>query len=222
MISANADAAPPAPDFSREILPILSDNCFACHGPDASHRKAKLRLDDEVEAKRERSSGVVIVPGKSEESELVYRLNSTDPEEIMPPPDSHKTLTAAQRDAIARWIDAGAPWGVHWSLSALIRPAVPNIEGSSTLTPIDAFVRAKLAKESLSPAREATRETLVRRVTLDLTGLPPTPVEVSAFLADTRAGAFERVVDRLLSSPAYGERMAWDWMELARYADTNG
>ncbi|MEO7968161.1 MAG: PSD1 and planctomycete cytochrome C domain-containing protein [Opitutus sp.] len=215
-------AAPAAPNFSREILPILSDNCFACHGPDAGHRKAKLRLDEEAEAKREHSSGITVVPGKSDESELFYRITATDPEEVMPPPDSHKTLTAAQREVIGRWIDSGAKWGVHWSLSALTRPETPSTREPGAINPIDGFVRAKLRAEKLVPAREASRETLIRRVTLDLTGLPPTRAEVAAYLADLKPGAYERVVDRLLASPAYGERMAWDWMEVARYADTNG
>ena len=221
---ASIVAAETGPDFSREILPLFSDNCFACHGPDASHREAKLRLDDEANAKLERDSGTAIVPGSSEDSALYYRITADDPEEVMPPPDSHKTLTPAQRELIGRWIDAGAKWGLHWSLAALIRPDLPSTSQSNppTENPIDAFIRANLAKEKLAPASEASRPALIRRVTLDLTGLPPTPEEVASFIADTTPDAYARVVDRLLASPAYGERMAWDWMEVARYADTNG
>ena len=215
-------ATGPAPDFSREILPILSDNCFYCHGPDPGHRKGKLRLDDEEDAKRPRRDGIVIAPGQSAESELFYRITATDTEEIMPPPDSHKTLTSHQIDLLRRWIDDGAKWGVHWSLTTLMRPKVPIAAGGRDVSPVDAFVRARLATEQIRPAAEASRATLIRRVTLDLTGLPPTPSEVSDFLQDSAPGGFERVVDRLLRSPAYGERMAWDWMDVARYADTNG
>ena len=215
-------AVEPTPDFSREILPILSDNCFYCHGPDPGHRKAKLRLDDEADAKRPREYGAAIDPGRSDESELIYRITATDTEEIMPPPDSHKSLTPQQIDLFRRWIDGGAPWGVHWSLNPLIRPEVPALAAETPVHPIDAFVRKRLATERLTPSPEVSRETLIRRVTLDLTGLPPTPAEVKAFIEDQAPRAFERVVDRLLASPAYGERMAWDWMDVARYADTNG
>lgn len=210
------------PNFSREILPILSDNCYSCHGPDAGHRKAKLRLDDEADAKRERKDGTVVIPGNCADSEMFYRVTATDPDEIMPPSDSHKVLTPVQKELIGRWIDSGAKWGVHWSLTELTRPDVPVTSETGQLGAIDGFVRARLATEKLKPAREATRETLIRRVTLDLTGLPPTPAEVAAFMADESPKAYERVVDRLLASKAYGERMAWDWMEVARYADTNG
>ena len=148
--------------FNEHIRPILADNCFACHGPDAGHRKGKLRLDEEAEAKREHSSGVTIVPGKRDESELFYRITATDEEEIMPPLDSHKSLTPAQRELLGRWIDSGAQWGVHWSLSALTRPETPSAKEPGAITPIDLFVRAKLRAENLSPAREASRETLIR------------------------------------------------------------
>ena len=202
------------PDFSREILPLFSENCFACHGPDAAHREAKLRLDDEANAKLERNSGNAIVPGSSDDSALYYRITTEDPEEIMPPPDSFKTLTAAQKDMIRRWIDAGAPWGLHWSLAPLIRPDVPAHASShdQTKNPIDAFVRTTLAREKLQPAPEASRHALIRRLTLDLTGLPPTPEDVATFVADKTPNAYAKLVDRLLASPAYGERMAWDWM----------
>lgn len=212
------------PDFSREILPLFSENCFACHGPDAAHREAKLRLDDEANAKLERDTGTAIVPGSSDDSALYYRITADDPEEIMPPPDSHKTLTTAQKDMVRRWIDAGAQWGLHWSLAPLIRPDVPAHSESrdQTKNPIDAFVRATLARENLASSPEASRHALIRRLTLDLTGLPPTPEEVAIFVADKSPNAYAKLVDRLLASPAFGERMAWDWMEVARYADTNG
>ncbi|MFO0797426.1 MAG: PSD1 and planctomycete cytochrome C domain-containing protein [Gemmataceae bacterium] len=210
--SALADA-PPKVDFARDVLPILSDNCFACHGPDAKARKADLRLDTKDDA---HASGS-IVPGKSGESELYKRITSADPTEVMPPAKNIKQLTGQQKDVLKRWIDQGAPWGRHWAFEPPVRPPVP---GSGN--PIDAFVLAKLRKEKLTPAPAATKEQLIRRVTLDLTGLPPTPAEVDAFVADAAPNAYEKVVDRLLASPRYGERMAWDWLDAARYADSNG
>jgi len=223
-IAADISSGSASPHFSREILPVLSNNCFSCHGPDASHRKGKLRLDDENDAKRPREHGAAIVPGKSAESEMVLRLLSTEEDEVMPPLDSHKKLTSHQIDAIKRWIDGGAPWGTHWAFSELTPPSIPPSPNPATTarTPLDAFVVARLAEEKLSLAPSAEKSALLRRVTLDLTGLPPTPAELSAYLADPDPSAYERRVDRLLASPAYGERMAWDWMEIARYADTNG
>ena len=206
-------------DFSRDVLPILSDNCFYCHGPDPSHRKAELRLDT-LDGAYE-----VIVPGRSDQSDFVQRILATDPEEIMPPPKTHKVLAPHQIDLLKRWIDQGAPWGEHWAFVAPQRPEVPAVapaEGAPVRSPIDAFVQARLRAEGLSPSAEADRRTLLRRVTLDLTGLPPSAEQVDAFLRDPAPDAYERVVDRLLASPAYGERMAWDWMEVARYADSNG
>lgn len=213
-----AATALPKVDFGREVLPVLAENCFYCHGPDAGHRKADLRLD-------ERESALdVIVPGKSTLSELVARITSTDPEVKMPVPASHKTLTPAEINLLIRWVDEGAEWGSHWSFTRLDRPVPPAIarKRGAARNPIDAFVLDHLAGTGLAPSREADRRTLIRRVTLDLTGLPPTPAEVGAFLADDSPTAYEQVVDRLLASPAYGERMAWDWLELARFADSNG
>jgi hypothetical protein len=208
-------------DFSREILPLLSDRCFHCHGPDEKNRKAKLRLDDERNVKRVRG---VIVPGKPDESELYRRLIATDPKEKMPPPGSNRKLSAAQVDLIKRWIEQGAPWGEHWALRTLKRPTVPRPGrfAQRVRNPIDAFVLARLEKEKLAPAPKANRATLIRRLSLDLTGLPPTPDAVDAFVRDTDPGAYENVVARLLASPAFGERMAWDWLDAARYADSNG
>lgn len=219
--TAWASPSTTAPDFSREVLPLLSNNCFACHGPDANHRKGKLRLDDEDDAKRKRDYGAVIIPGNSAESEFMLRVLSPHEDEVMPPLDTHKKLTPAQIDIFKRWIDAGAPWGTHWAFSPIATPAVPTrTTGSSH--PIDRFVQTRLAAEGLHPSPRADKATLLRRVTLDLTGLPPTPEDVATFLADPRPDAYERRVDALLRSPDYGVRMAWDWMEVARYADTNG
>ncbi len=220
LAAPGALAAQMAPvDFSRDVLPILSDNCFYCHGPDPGHRKAELRLDT-LDGAYE-----VIVPGQIDQSDLVQRILATDPEDIMPPVKTHKVLTPEQIALLKRWIEEGAPWGEHWAFEASRRPAVPAVTatpGAPVRTPIDAFVQARLQTEGLSPSAEADRRTLLRRVTLDLTGLPPTTEQVESFLQDASPDAYERVVDRLLASPAYGERMAWDWMEVARYADSNG
>lgn len=216
--SGQAEGTPPV-DFGREVLPLLSDNCFYCHGPDPSHRKAELRLDTQDGAYD------VVIPGRSRESLLVERILSTDPEEVMPPLKTHKVLTPEQRGLLQRWIDEGAVWGEHWAWVAPKEPTlpVPVAEFAAPVrNPLDAFVQARLRRAGLTPAVEADRRTLLRRVTLDLTGLPPTPEEMAAFLADERPDAYEHVVDRLLASPHYGERMAWDWMEVARYADSNG
>jgi hypothetical protein len=199
----------------------LSDNCFRCHGPDPLKRKARLRLDDEKNVKKDRR---VIVPGKSAESEVYQRLTAEDQGEVMPPLGALRRPSAKQIALIKRWIDAGAPWGEHWALTRLVRPALPRLTQVSdrACNPIDAFVLARLERERLAPAAPAERATLIRRVTLDLTGLPPTPAEVDAFEADTAPDAYDKVVDRLLASPAFGERMAWDWLDAARYADSNG
>jgi hypothetical protein len=219
-------AAPPARagtkvDFSREILPLLSDRCFHCHGPDEKNRKAKLRLDDERNVKQVSS---VIVPGKLDESELYRRLVATDPNEVMPPPNSNRKLTAAQIALIKRWIEEGAPWGEHWALRKLTCPPVPRPArfAERVRNPIDAFVMARLEKEKLAPAPEASRMALIRRLSLDLTGLPPPPAAVDAFVGDTDSAAYEKLVALLIASPAFGERMAWDWLDAARYADSNG
>jgi hypothetical protein len=206
-------------DFARDVLPILSENCFACHGPDAKARKARLRLDTKDGALRK--DDPIVVPGKSAASELVRRIKASEASEVMPPPRFKKKLTPQQVAVLERWVDEGAPWGKHWAFERPRRPAVPG-PGGWARNPIDAFLLARLKKEGLRPAPEADRVTLIRRVTLDLTGLPPTPEEVDTFLTDTRPGAYERVVDRLLTSPRFGERMVWEWLEAARYADSNG
>ncbi|MFO1460684.1 MAG: PSD1 and planctomycete cytochrome C domain-containing protein [Verrucomicrobiota bacterium] len=207
--------------FSRDVLPVLSDACFSCHGPDAQSRKAGLRLDTAEGARTPGKSGAVaVVPGDPGRSELIRRLLSTDPDEVMPPPKSHRRLSPAQLDLLKRWIAEGASWGRHWAYEVPVRPSVPEVRGGGN--PVDGFIRARLESEGLTPAREASREALIRRVTLDLTGVPPTLAERSAFLHDELPGAYERLVDRLLASPRYGERMAWEWLEAARYADSNG
>jgi hypothetical protein len=212
-----ADDRPPAVRFDRDVLPILSDHCFQCHGPDARARKADLRLDTKEGAFH------AIVTGKSEESELVSRVASNDPDEVMPPPSAHRPLKPAQVETLKRWIDSGAAWGKHWAFEPPVRSEPPAVKNPAwPRNPIDRFVLARLETEGLSPSPEADRATLIRRLSLDLTGLPPDPREVDAFLADRDAGAYERLVDRLLASPHYGERMAWDWLDAARYADSNG
>lgn len=213
-------APPPKLDFNRDIQPILSDNCYSCHGPDKETRKGGLRLDMEADAKRAVDGVTAIVPGNAAASEAIKRILSTDPEEVMPTPKSKRKLTAQQKDMLKRWVAEGAAWGKHWAFEAPKKPAVPQAAGS--VQALDAFVRAKLAAEGLSASQEAPKETQIRRVTLDLTGLPPTPEEVDAFLRDTTPEAYARVVERLLKSPRYGERWCWDWLDGARYADTNG
>ncbi|MBL9201080.1 MAG: DUF1549 domain-containing protein, partial [Opitutaceae bacterium] len=214
---AAATAAHAAVDFNREVRPILSDTCFRCHGPDEAGRKARLRLDVRDSALAPAKSGLLpIVPGKPAESELIARL--TDAHEPMPPVDSGKKLSAAQIDTLRRWVAEGAPYAPHWSFVPPVQSRVPASAGH----PIDAFVRAALAKHNITPAPAADPATLLRRVSLDLTGVPPTLAELDAFLADKSPGAYERAVDRLLASPRYGERMAVDWLDAARYADTNG
>ena len=218
-LAAAAAEAAAAINFNREILPILSDACFHCHGPDAATREAKLRLDDRDGLFRTRDGVTVVKPGDARASELFLRIISQHEDEVMPPPKATRKLTTAEVDLLRRWIEAGAPWGGHWAYEAPRSPAVPAGFGAH---PVDAFVRERLAKEKLAPAPEAGPAALLRRVSLDLTGLPPTEEELGAYLSDRAPGAYERAVDRLLASPRYGERWAWDWLDAARYADTNG
>jgi len=226
LLAASCAAAPV--DFNREVRPILSDKCYHCHGPDESGRKAKLRFDTKEGAFREHNGTVVIVPGKSAESELIFRVTSTDTEEVMPPPDSKLgRLTAAEVETLRRWIDEGAPYQSHWSfvpLAPVALPAAPRTlpAGVQERNAIDRLVFAGLADRKRSPQPEADRATLIRRVTFDLTGLPPTPAEVNVFVRDDDPQAYPRLVDRLLASPRYGERMAVDWLDVARYADSYG
>ncbi len=228
LLPGAAGAAPPASgpavEYNRDVRPILSDNCFKCHGPDAKERKAGLRLDVRDEAlKRAESGRLPIVPGNASASGLLRRVLSARDDVVMPPPESKKQLTARQKELLTKWIEQGAEYQPHWSFVAPRRPVVPAVRDSAwPRNAIDAFVLARLEQEGMRPSPEADRVTLVRRATLDLTGLPPTPAEVDAFLADARPGAYERLVDRLLASPRFGERMALDWLDLARYADTHG
>lgn len=209
-------------EFNRDVRPILSDNCFACHGPDEKTRQGGLRLDLAEPARAKLESGkTAIVVGKSAASELVRRILSKDASEQMPPAGSGKHLTAAQIDLLSRWIDQGAEYQAHWSFVPPSRPAVPE-SSPAARNPIDPFIVAQLRKDGLQPAPEADRERLLRRITLDLTGVPPTLAEIDDFLRDRSADAYEKVVDRLLASPQYGERMALDWLDAARYADTHG
>ena len=211
--------------FNRDVRPILSDNCFACHGFDAKKRKADLRLDTPEGAFAVKDGAQAVKPGDPAASTLIQRILSTDEDEIMPPPDSHKKLTPRQIETLKRWVSEGAPYQKHWSFEAPVRPPVPAAESSAAAplrNAIDNFIRAELKERSLAPSPEATKEQLIRRVTLDLTGLPPTIAEVDAFLADTSADAYERVVERLLKSQRYGEHMGRHWLDSARYGDTHG
>ena len=205
--------------FNRDIRPIFSDTCFQCHGPDEAKRKSGVRFDQRESAVQVAKSGdLPIVPGKPEASEVMNRLTSTDPDELMPPPKLHKKLTSQQIETVRRWIAEGAEYQGHWAFIKPERPAVPPGGRNS----IDGFILKKLAEQGLKPSPEAPKETLIRRVTLDLTGLPPTPEEVAAFVADQAPNAYEKLVNRLLASPRYGEQMAVQWLDLARYADSNG
>ena len=219
-----ADAAEPRLSFNREIRPILSENCFYCHGQDPTHRKGNLRLDVRESALQPADTGeTAIVPGKPEESALVQRLFSEDKDEKMPPDKAHRTVTPAQKELLRRWIAEGAEYQPHWTFAAPTRPPLPEVRGAARVkNSIDQFILARLEKDGLEPSPEADKPTLIRRVTLDLTGLPPTPEEVDAFVADQAPDAYERLVDRLLASPHYGERMALPWLDAARYADSNG
>ena len=212
-------------EFNRDVRPILSDRCFACHGPDRASRKSDLRLDVESSAKAEqKSKHIGIVPGDLSRSEVYRRITSTNKGLRMPPAYlGRDPLPQNEIDILKRWIEEGAEYEPFWSLIPPKRPALPDVsEPSWARNSIDRFVLAKLDREHLRHSPEADRATLLRRVTLDLTGLPPTAAELDAFLHDRSPGAYERVVDRLLASPRYGERMAIRWLEAARYADTNG
>lgn len=213
LISAGVSSGAPV-NFSREVLPILSDRCFHCHGPDPSHRKADLRLDDETHAKTVKDGLAAIVPGDLDKSEIWQRIISPDDDELMPPPDSHrKPLNEAERDTLKRWIEEGAAWGKHWSFEKPVRPAVP----AGADHPIDAFVRARLKEEGLSTAPPAPAHTQLRRLSFALTGLPPSQSAIR-----NPQSAIPEEADRLLASPHHGERLAMWWLDAARYSDTDG
>ena len=211
-------------DFNRDIRPIFSEHCYACHGPDEQKRKAGLRLDvQEVAFKELKSGNRALVAGDLTKSALVSRITSTDPEEVMPPPKHNKPLKPEQIAVLKQWVQEGAQWKKHWSFIPPERPALPAVKDRKwPRNAIDHFTLARLEKEVLKPNPEADKSTLIRRATLDLTGLPPTIDEVDAFLADKSPQAYEKLVDRLLASPHYGERMAQNWLDLARFADTSG
>jgi Protein of unknown function (DUF1553)/Protein of unknown function (DUF1549)/Planctomycete cytochrome C len=203
--------------FGSDVLPILSTNCFACHGPDEKNRQAGLRLDVEEAAKIKRRSGFPIAPGQPEKSLIIARLTSSDPDLVMPPPSAHRKVTPDQIETLRRWIAEGAKWGKHWAFEPVARPAL-----ASGQRPIDALVSASLGKEGLKLRNPAAPHTLVRRLWLDLIGLPPTPEIADSFAADPSSAAYERMVDALLQKPQFGEHWARLWLDLARYADTKG
>lgn len=211
-------------DFNRDIRPILSDNCFACHGMDAKKRKGDLRLDTAEGAYALNDGSQAVKPGDVAASTLIERIVSTDPDEVMPPPETHKKITPAQLEILKQWIAQGAEYKKHWAFEKPVKAAPPpgNFPGIPVRNPVDGFIQARVQEAGLTPMPEASKETLIRRVTLDLTGLPPTPEEVDAYLADSSPDAYEKVVARLLKSQRYGEHMARYWLDAARYADTHG
>ncbi|MDP7305610.1 MAG: DUF1549 domain-containing protein, partial [Pirellulaceae bacterium] len=208
--------------FDRDIRPILSNNCFPCHGPDDRTREGELRLDLKEHALADRDGEPALKAGDLEDSVSWLRIVSDDPDELMPPPDSNKKLTPVQIDLIKRWIEQGVEWSEHWAFEPPRKPELPRVSNTKWLrNPIDHFVLARLDSEGLSPSAEADRRTLIRRLSFDLTGLPPSPEQVEAFVDDPSDTAYERLVDRLLASRHYGERMALMWLDAARYGDTS-
>lgn len=211
-------------EFNRDIRPILAEKCFQCHGQDAKKRKGGLRLDVQDSALGKAESGeLAIVPGHPELSEVITRIFSTDKDELMPPPKAHRSISPEEKSNLKRWISEGAKYQAHWSFIAPVKVTLPQVKNPKWIrNPIDQFVLAKLEASGLAPSPEADRPTLIRRLSIDLTGLPATPGEVDAFVTDGAVNAYERVVDRLLASPQFGERMAMPWLDAARYADSNG
>ena len=217
--SARAAEASSTLTYNRDIRPILSDNCFYCHGPDKNHRDGKFRLDERDSAIKKKA----IVPGNVNDSTLVERIFTTDPDDLMPPPKTHKKLTAAQKQTLKLWVAQGAAYEPFWAYVIPKRPPVPQVGDAKWVrTPIDAFILQKLAEVHLKPSPEADKRTLLRRLSLDLIGLPPTLAEMQAYLDDASPNAYEKLVDRLLASPHYGERMAVPWLDAVRFADTVG
>ncbi len=210
-------------EFNRDVRPILSNSCFVCHGPDTKRRKGDLRLDVEEDAFADRGGYRLLVPGKIDQSELYRRIAAKDPGKRMPPAKHGKQLTPRQIEVVKTWIEQGAKWQGHWAFVVPKRPALPPIANRAwPLNPIDYFVLARLEQEGVQPSPEADRRTALRRLSFDLTGLPPTPEEVDRFLADTSPRAYERAVEQLLTSPHHGERLAMYWLDVVRYADTGG
>ena len=224
LLTAMTSAAPKKISFNRDVRAILSENCYTCHGPDAAARKAKLRLDVREAAVAENKAGLfAIKPGDVEESELVYRIFAEDADELMPPKESKLALTAEQKAILKQWIAEGAEYEPHWAYVKPKREAVPAVKNSQwSRNDVDRFILAQLEKRGWAPSKVADKQALIRRVSLDLTGLPPTQAEVAAFVADTSPEAYEKLVDRLLAKPAYGEHWARQWLDLARYADSTG
>ncbi len=225
-VAQGAESTPSEISFNRDVRPILSEHCFACHGPDEGQRKAGLRLDIEEEALKALKSGErAIVPGNPEASELVRRIGTTDADDQMPPPEFGKPLSADQINQLQAWIGSGAQWQGHWAYITPERPEVPSARSDASdwaVNEIDQFIQAKLDRLNLKPSPEAPKAKLIRRASLDLTGLPPTVEEIDAFLADESEEAYESLVDRLLASKHYGERQAMYWLDLARYGETQG
>lgn len=225
-VSAAMELLPNELDYNRDVKPILSDKCFACHGPDMAKQQAGLRLDLAANAYDElpESPGkVAIDPGSLRNSEVFRRIVATDPEVVMPTPESHLSLTAYEKAVLIKWIDEGAEYKPHWAFEKPVMPEIPSVKNSDWVkNPIDNFVAYRLEEKGMAPSKEADKETLIRRVTFDVTGLPPTLAEIDAFKRDKSAKAYEKLVDRLLKSPHYGERMAADWLDLARFADSHG
>ena len=218
-LQAIANAAAPDLDFNRDIRPILAESCFYCHGQDGNKRQADLRLDLREAAVK---TGAII-PNDAAASSLIKRIHSDDPEQMMPPPKSNRHLSPEQKKLLERWISEGAVYQSHWAFVTPVRPPEPAVKRMDWCrTSIDRFVLAKLESEGLQPSVEADRPTLIKRLSVDLTGLPPSPEDVDAFVADSSERAYENVVDRLLASPHYGERMSLSWLDAARYADSNG
>lgn len=209
--------------FDRDIRPILSEHCFPCHGPDAEQRKAKVRLDTRSGLFGEGENPGPFVPGAVGKSVAMRRILSSDPDEIMPPPDANHPLSPTQIDRLKRWVEEGAVWERHWAFEPITEPTLPVAPAREPVrNEIDAFIRARLVAAGLEPAPEASRRELIRRLSLDLHGLPPSPEAIARFQADPYPDAYERLVAELLASPKYGERMVWEWLDAARYADSNG
>ncbi len=236
LFSSSAVASDPAPkiNFDRDIRPILADACYTCHGPHSEKRKARLRLDlrdslfgptrDASDAARDESlPSHIISPGSIEKSELARRISATDEDDVMPPPDGPRQITSAERETILQWIKQGAEWSAHWAFEAVQAIELPHVQDNSwSQTNIDRFILAEIQKHTLTPSKQADKLTLIRRLSLDLTGLPPSQDETAAYLADAASNAYEKLVDRLLASPRFGEHFAASWLEVARYADSNG
>ena len=218
-----SESAQATVNYNLDVRPILADNCFACHGPDAKARQADLRLDTKAGAFSEPSGYPVIVPGKPEESELHLRIASNDDHYRMPPADFNKTLTSEQIEVVTQWIREGAKWEEHWAFTVPVRPTLPDVKNPDWIrNPIDAFILSRLEKEKLSPASEADKRTLIRRLSFDLTGLPPTREEIHKFLEDDSPDAYEKMIDAFMTKPEYGEHLGRFWLDVARYGDTHG